>query len=135
MTTASRSWLSDNFLALAQTILLVGTIAVWAVGKGALTDQNQSQITQLRDDLSGQIRELKTTVQQGQTALQAQIQDLPTDRAQLAEHGREITTIQRTIDVLSDRIGGIDGRVIQLRSDLDNVTRASSVPLLPGRAR
>lgn len=67
--------------------------------------------------------------------LTQKVDDLPADRTELHNQAGEIAGLQQKFDTLDGRVGTAEGKIIGLRSDLDNIIRASNAPIMPGRGR
>jgi len=114
-------------------IAFVVLLVLYLSGIGFKTDQNKSDLVQVKTDLAGRIEDLKKTVTDGQDAVQRQIQNLPVDQAELNQHDREIEAMKSDFSAWKDRVQSLQGDVGILRTRVDNIASASSQQLMPGR--
>ena len=114
-------------------IAFVVLLVLYLSGIGFKTDQNKSDLVQVKTDLAGRIEDLKKTVTDGQDAVQRQIQNLPVDQAELNQHDREIEAMKLDFSAWKDRVQSVQGDIGILKTRLDNITNASSQQLMPTR--
>ena len=119
------------------TVLTAAAMAtaliVWLV-----TGQNKSVETQrnldlLQQSMTAQIAELRAATTGGLADVRRQIESLPDERAQLADLQRRVGEMAQNGSAgraaLDTRLSAVERTTIELRADLNNIMRASSVPL------
>jgi hypothetical protein len=97
-------------------------------------EENQRRLAELQSNVSGQIGELRQAVAVGLGDVRQQLGALPDQRARLDQAERRIADVDARYGNLETRISTIERQTVELRSDMNAITRASSVPL-PGARR
>jgi uncharacterized protein involved in exopolysaccharide biosynthesis len=88
----------------------------------------------MQASFSQQIGDLRQTVAGGLNDMRQQLNSLPDTRARLDQAERRFADTDAKHAGLDARITALEHQTIELRSDLNAVTRASNVPL-PGARR
>lgn len=110
-------------------------VILFLSGVGFRTDQNKTDLAQVKQDLGDQITDLKKTVTEGQQEVKHQIESLPVDRAELARHEGQITTLETEYGALHDGYLDLKNDVSNMNVTLQNIVHASNAPIMPGRGR
>lgn len=119
------------------SVVLVGLIT-WAVTNAGKADRTQESFVAFRDTVTEQLRGTRVEVS-GLVAqvsgsvqeLRREIQSLPDYRAKMDQAERRLDQTDTRIGLLESRLGSVERMAIELRSDLNNISRASAAPL-PG---
>lgn len=85
--------------------------------------------------LEQEIRLLQASVNSGLERVTTQLATLPDQRARLDEEERHMTDVDRWRAVVETRLNDVRDRQAEVRSDVDNLIRASAMSLTPTRAR
>lgn len=115
--------------AVLQAIVVATCVIVYVVTVSNKATDAEKSIVDLRTEMSNRFTDLRQTVAQGQAALQQQISGLPDQRAMIDQYGRRLDHIEAFDTTADQRMSANEAAVIRLRSDLDNLIRASGVPL------
>lgn len=106
-----------------QVVAVVGGLTVWAISSADKADQAQKDIASLRVEMNARF-----------DAVQHSIANLPDVQAQLTQMGRRMDQGEQRQASFDGRLGAVERSTIEVRSDVDNIIRASSIPL-PGRKK
>ncbi len=117
-----------------QVAALVIALIYWFVVNANRGEENQRRLGELQSNVSGQIAELRQAVAVGLGVVRQQLGALPDQRARLDQAERRISDVDARYGSIDARIGAVERQAVELRSDLNAITRASSVPL-PGARR
>lgn len=115
----------------AGAMLQAGTVAVGLVvylsaGIGR-ADQTQREIVSVRAEIAAGLSRVEASV----NSLQAQIRDIPDINARMTAAERRLTQIDAQAQQLETRIGRVADTVVEVRAELNSITRASGANL-PG---
>jgi hypothetical protein len=113
-------------------------LTVWLVTGQNRSAETQRNLDQLQQTMTAQIAELRAATTGGLSDVRRQIESLPDERAQLADLQRRVGEMSQDGSAmraaLDARLSTVERATIELRADLNNIMRASSVPL-PDRRR
>jgi hypothetical protein len=119
-----------------QVAALLVALLYWFVVNANRGEQNQHQLNELQASMSAQIADLRQTVSAGLGDVRQQLNALPDQRARLDQAERRISDVDARYGNLDTRLAAAERLMVELRSDINAITRASSVPLpLPGARR
>ncbi len=127
------SW-EVNVGAMVQALAVLAGLITWLVTGQNKTAETQRNLDQMQQSVTAQITELRTALTGSLADVRRQIESLPDQRAQLEEMTRRLAEAAQARAALDARLGVVERTAIELRSDLNNIMRASSVPL-PGSRR
>lgn len=103
-------------------LISLGTIfaivAIWAITTAGKTDVAVQKINDLRSDMTAQL-----------TAIQSQISSLPTEAAAINVLQQHAGQTDQAIGVINSEIRDLTTQAIQNKAEIDNIERASSIPL------
>jgi len=116
-----------------QVASLVIAVVYWFVMNASRGVDNQRRLAELQDNVSSQITEVRQAVAVGLSDVRQQLGALPDQRARLDQVERRIADVDARYATLDARLQALDRAAVELRSDLNAITRASSVPLPGGR--
>jgi hypothetical protein len=117
----------------AQVAAMMVALVYWFVSNANRGEDNQRRLAEFQTSVSGQITELRQTVAGGLGDVRAQIGSLPDQRTRLDQAERHLTELDTRHSGSDARIIAVEHQLMDLRSDLNAMTRASSVPLPGGR--
>ncbi len=125
-----------SFVVLLQAVQ-VGSLLIalvyWFVVNANRGEDNQRRLAELQANVSAQISDLRQAVAGGLGDVRLQIGSLPDQRARLDQAERRFTEIDTRNSGFDTRITAAEHLLIELRSDITAITRASNVPLPGGR--
>ena len=131
------SW-NFNVGTLLTAAAMATALIVWLVTGQNKSMETQRNLDQLRQSMTAQIAELHAATTGGLADVRRQIESLPDERAQLADLQRRVGEMAQDGSAaraaLDTRLSAVERSAIELRADLNNIMRASSVPL-PDRRR
>ncbi|HEY2132876.1 MAG TPA: hypothetical protein VGH36_07870 [Acetobacteraceae bacterium] len=117
-----------------QVAALLIALVYWFVVNANRGEDNQRRLAELQANVSAQITELRQAVAGGLGDVRLQIGSLPDQRARLDQAERRFTELDTRNSGFDTRITAVERQLIELRSDMTAITRASNVPL-PGGHR
>jgi hypothetical protein len=117
-----------------QVAALLIALVYWFVVNANRGEDNQRRLSELQANVSGQITELRQALANGLGDVRLQIGTLPDQRARLDQAERRFTELDARQSGSDSRITAAEHQLIELRSDMNAITRASNVPL-PGAHR
>jgi ABC-type transport system involved in cytochrome bd biosynthesis fused ATPase/permease subunit len=117
-----------------QVAALLIALVYWFVVNANRGEDNQRRLAEMQANVSAQIADLRQAVAGGLGDVRLQIGTLPDQRARLDQAERRFTEIDTRNAGFDTRITAVEHQVIELRSDMTAITRASNVPL-PGARR
>jgi cell division protein FtsB len=117
-----------------QVASLLVALIYWFVTNANRGEDNQRRLSELQSNVSGQITDLRQAVAVGLSDVRQQLNALPDQRARLDQAERRLADVDARYGNLDTRISVIERQVVELHSDMNAITRASSVPL-PGTRR
>jgi hypothetical protein len=117
-----------------QVAALLIALVYWFVVNANRGEDNQRRLAELQANVSGQITDLRQAVASGLGDVRLQIGSLPDQRARLDPAERRFTELDARQSGFDARITAAEHQLIELRSDMNAITRASNVPL-PGGHR
>lgn len=126
------SW-EINVGTMLTAIAMAGAFALWLITGQNRSAETQRNLDTLQSTMTSQISELRAATTGGLADVRRQIDSLPDQRAQLADLQRRVN--EMTQDASSTRagtdarLGVVERSTIELRADLNNVLRASNMPL------
>jgi flagellar motility protein MotE (MotC chaperone) len=112
-----------------QVVALLVALVYWFVVNANRGEENQRRLSELQANVSAQIAEVRQAVAVGLTDVRQQLSALPDQRARLDQVERRIADVDARYATLQARVEGLDRQTVELRSDLNSITRASNVPL------
>ena len=125
------SWGLNSATVLGGGALAV-TLIVWLVTSQNKSAEAQRNLEQLHQAMTAQIAELGAATTSGLADVRRQIESLPGEKAQLADLQRRVGQMAQEASaaraVLDARLGVAERATIELRADLNNLVRASSMP-------
>ena len=131
------SW-DFNVGTLLTAAAMATALIVWLVTGQNKSMETQRNLDQLQQSMTAQIAELRAATTGGLADVRRQIESLPDERAQLTDLQRRVGEMAQdgsaTRAALDTRLSAVERSAIELRADLNNIMRASSVPL-PDRRR
>jgi flagellar motility protein MotE (MotC chaperone) len=116
-----------------QVIAFLIAVVYWFVTNANRGVENQQRLAELQASVSSQISEVRQVVAVGLTDVRQQLSSLPDQRARLDQVERRIADVDARYSTLQNKAEVLDRQMLELRSDLNSITRASSVPLPGGR--
>jgi septal ring factor EnvC (AmiA/AmiB activator) len=116
-----------------QVIALLSALVYWFVVNAQRGADNERRLAELQSNVSQQIGEVRQTIAVGITDMRQQLNSLPDTRARLDQAERRLADMDARTAGFEARITGMERQTIELRSELNAVTRASNVPLPGGR--
>ncbi len=117
-----------------QVAALLVALIYWFVVNANRGEENQRRLAELQSNVSAQITEVRQAVAVGLSDVRQQLSALPDQRARLDQVERRIADVDARYSNLDARLDTIDRQTVELRSDMNAISRASSVPL-PGARR
>jgi chromosome segregation ATPase len=117
-----------------QVAALLIALVYWFVVNASRGEDNQRRLAELQSNVSAQISELRQTVAGGIGEVRQQIGSLPDQRARLDQAERRFSEIDGRQAAFDTRVAAAERQLIELRSEVNAITRASNVPL-PGARR
>jgi hypothetical protein len=117
-----------------QVAALVIALIYWFVANFNRGEDNQRRLSELQANVSAQITEVRQAVASGLGDVRMQIGSLPDQRARLDQADRRFGDIDGRQAASDTRVAAVERLVIEMRSDVNSMTRASNVPL-PGTRR
>jgi hypothetical protein len=117
----------------AQVAALAVALVYWFMSNANRGEDNQRRLAEFQTSVSAQITELRQAVAGGLGDVRAQIGSLPDQRTRLDQAERHLTELDTRHGGSEARIIAVEHQLMDLRSDLNAMTRASSVPLPGGR--
>jgi septal ring factor EnvC (AmiA/AmiB activator) len=117
-----------------QLVALLCALVYWFVLNAQRGTDNERRLAEMQASFSQQIGDLRQTVAGGLNDMRQQLNSLPDTRARLDQAERRFADTDAKHAGLDARITALEHQTIELRSDLNAVTRASNVPL-PGARR
>jgi hypothetical protein len=108
---------------------VIGGLGVWGLSTSGKVDRVQGDVASFQTSVTGQITDLRGVVTEGLKDVRQQIANLPDQKARLEQTERRLDQSDARQTALEARLGIVERAAIELRSDFNNVTRASSVPL------
>lgn len=117
-----------------QVVSLLIALVYWFVLNANRGEENQRRLAELQSNVSGQIGEVRQAVAVGLGDVRQQLNALPDQRARLDQAERRLADLDARYGALETRTSAIERQMVELRSDMNAITRASSVPL-PGTRR
>jgi len=116
-----------------QVTALLSALVYWFVVNAQRGADNERRLAELQSNVSQQIGEVRQTIAVGITDMRQQLNSLPDTRARLDQAERRLADMDARTAGFEARITGMERQTIELRSELNAVTRASNVPLPGGR--
>ncbi len=116
-----------------QVIALLSALVYWFVVNAQRGADNERRLAELQSNVSQQISEVRQTIAGGLTDMRQQLNSLPDTRARLDQAERRLADMDARGAGFEARITGMERQAIELRSDMNAITRASNVPLAGGR--
>src|SRR5262249_47335665 len=116
-----------------QAIALLSALVYWFVVNAQRGSDNERWLAELQSNVSQQIGEVRQTIAIGLTDMRQQLNSLPDTRARLDQAERRLVDMDSRLAGFEARITGMERQGIELRSDMNAITRASNVPLTGGR--
>jgi hypothetical protein len=116
-----------------QVIALLIALVYWFVVNASRGEDNQRRLAELQANVSAQISELRQAVAGGLGDVRQQIGSLPDQRARLDQVERRLAEVDARLGSFDTRVTAVEHLQIELRSDMNAITRASNVPLSGGR--
>lgn len=116
-----------------QVIALLSALVYWFVVNAQRGSDNERRLAELQSSVSQQIGEVRQTITIGLTDMRQQLNSLPDTRARLDQAERRLIDMDSRLAGFEARITGMERQAIELRSDMNAITRASNVPLAGGR--
>ncbi len=116
-----------------QVIALLSALVYWFVVNAQRGADNERRLAELQSNVSQQITEVRQTIAGGLSDMRQQLNSLPDTRARLDQAERRLADMDARVAGFEARITGMEHQVIELRSDMNAITRASNVPLVGGR--
>jgi multidrug resistance efflux pump len=123
-----------NLLTLLQAVQVASLLIAllyWFVVNANRGLDNQRRLDELQSSVSGQISDVRQAVAVGLGEVRQQLGALPDQRARLDQAERRIAEIDARYSNLEGRISTLERQLVEVRSDMNAITRASNVPL-PG---
>ena len=117
-----------------QVVALLCALVYWFVINAQRGAENERRLAEMQATFSQQLGDLRQTVTGGLNDMRQQLNSLPDTRARLDQAEHRFADIDAKSAALDNRISTLERQTIELRSDLNAVTRASNVPL-PGARR
>jgi hypothetical protein len=114
-----------------QVAALLIALVYWFVLNANRGEDNQRRLAELQANVSAQIGEVRQAVAVGLGDVRQQLSALPDQRARLDQAERRMADLDARYGNLDPRLSLIERQIGDLRSDMNSITRASSVPL-PG---
>jgi len=122
-----------TILQVVQVISLLTALVYWFVVNAQRGTDNERRLAELQSNVSQQIGEVRQTIPGGLNDMRQQLNSLPDTRARLDQAERRQADTDARVAGFEARISGMERQVIELRSDMNAITRASNVPLSGGR--
>ena len=116
-----------------QVVALLSALVYWFVVNAQRGSDNERRLAELQSNVSQQIGEVRQTITVGITDMRQQLNSLPDTRARLDQAERRLIDTDSRLAGFEARITGMERQAIELRSDMNAITRASNVPLAGGR--
>jgi flagellar motility protein MotE (MotC chaperone) len=114
-----------------QVAALLIALVYWFVVNANRGEDNQRRLAELQANVSAQISDLRQAVAGGLGDVRQQIGSLPDQRARLDQAERRLAEVDARYAGADARVTAFEHQLIELRSDMNAITRASNVPL-PG---
>jgi TolA-binding protein len=115
-----------------QVVALLSALVYWFVVNAQRGADNERRLAELQSNVSQQIGEVRQTITVGLTDMRQQLNSLPDTRARLDQAERRLIDMDSRLAGFEARITGMERQAIELRSDMNAITRASNVPLAGG---
>jgi hypothetical protein len=122
-----------TILQVVQVISLLTALVYWFVVNAQRGADNERRLAELQSNVSQQIGEVRQTIAGGLADVRQQLNSLPDTRARLDQAERRLADMDTRVAGFEARITGMERQAIELRSDMNAITRASNVPLTGGR--
>jgi ABC-type transport system involved in cytochrome bd biosynthesis fused ATPase/permease subunit len=116
-----------------QVAALLVALIYWFVVNASRGEDNQRRLAELQANVSAQITELRQAVAGGIGDVRQQIGSLPDQRARLDQAERRFGDVDGRQAAFDTRVAAVERLLIELRSEVNAITRASNVPLPGGR--
>jgi septal ring factor EnvC (AmiA/AmiB activator) len=116
-----------------QAIALLSALVYWFVVNAQRGTDNERRLAELQSNVSQQIGEVRQTITGGLNDMRQQLNSLPDTRARLDQAERRLIDTDSRLAGFEARITGMERQAIELRSDMNAITRASNVPLAGSR--
>jgi septal ring factor EnvC (AmiA/AmiB activator) len=116
-----------------QLVALLCALVYWFVVNAQRGADNERRLAELQASFSQQIGEVRQTLSAGLNDMRQQLNSLPDTRARLDQAERRFADLDARHAGVDARITALERQAIELRSDLNAITRASNVPLPGGR--
>jgi hypothetical protein len=117
---------------------MAAALATWLITGQNRSSETQRNLDTFQQTMTAQIAELRAATTGGLADVRRQIDSLPDQRAQLADLQRRVNEMSSDNSsaraALDARLGVVERSAIELRADLNNVLRASAVPI-PGQRK
>ena len=117
-----------------EVVALLCVLVYWFVTNAQRGTENERHLAELQASFSAQLGDLRQTLTGGLNDVRQQLNSLPDTRARLDQAERRAADLDARYTGVDSRITTLERQTIELRSDLNAVTRASNVPL-PGVRR
>jgi hypothetical protein len=116
-----------------QVVALLCALVYWFVVNAQRGSENERRLTDLQTNVSQQMGDVRQTLAVGLNDMRQQLNSLPDTRARLDQSERRFADLDARHAGFDARITALEHDLIQLRSDIAAITRASNVPLPGGR--
>jgi septal ring factor EnvC (AmiA/AmiB activator) len=117
-----------------QVVALLCALVYWFVINAQRGAENERRLAEMQATFSQQLGDLRQSVTGGLNDMRQQLNSLPDTRARLDQAEHRFADSDAKNAAVDNRISALERQTIELRSDLNAVTRASNVPL-PGARR
>lgn len=114
--------------ALQAGAILVAVI-VWATTASSKADQAARDVSEFKTEMTGQMSDLRITLDRGLQNVQQQIAAIPTYGARIDQLEKNQASLGSSMGVLDTRLRAVENQTAIDNSRLDNIERASNVPL------
>jgi hypothetical protein len=116
-----------------QVVALLCALVYWFVVNAQRGSENERRLTDLQTSFSQQMGDVRQTLAVGLNDMRQQLNSLPDTRARLDQSERRFADLDARHAGFDARITALEHDLIQLRGDINAITRASNVPLPGGR--
>lgn len=116
-----------------QVVALLCALVYWFVVNAQRGSENERRLAEFQTSVSQQIGDLRQTMAVGLNDMRQQLNSLPDTRARLDQVEHRLAELDARHSGFDARITALEHQLVELRSDMTAITRASNVPLPGGR--
>ena len=116
-----------------QAAAILVAVTVWAATASSKADQTAQDVKDFKTSVTAQMAGMQASLDRGLQSLQQQIASIPTYGARIDQLEKSQAQQDSTISVLDGRLRSVENQTAIDKSRLDNIERASAIPL--GKSR